>query len=70
VTDRIKAYVVTLEADVREDDAEAITGALKCIRGVLSVKPVVADISGHIAEERARQELGEKLWAVLYPKRV
>jgi len=68
MTDRIKCYVVTLEHDIRADDAVAVTAALKCIRGVLSVEPVVSNLDTHVAEARARQELGQKLWEVLYPK--
>lgn len=43
VTDRLSGYVVTLEADIREDDAKKITKALGMIKGVLSVEPVIAD---------------------------
>ncbi len=52
MTDRHSGYVVTLAKDIREDDAEAVITALKMIKGVVSVKPVVADVVMHIAEER------------------
>lgn len=53
MTDRHAGYVITLEEDVREDDAAAIKTALSMIKGVLSVEPVVSDPGLHIAEERA-----------------
>jgi hypothetical protein len=43
VTDRISGYIVTLDHDIREDDAKKITKALGMIKGVLSVEPVTAD---------------------------
>lgn len=65
MTDRYNAFLVVLERDIRDDDAEPILNALKQIRGVLSVKPHVAEYSDSIAAERARQELRMKLWNAL-----
>lgn len=67
MTDRLKGVIVTFERDIREDDAEAVLNAIRMIKGVLSVKPLVADVDFHIAEERVRQELTKKLWDVLHP---
>jgi hypothetical protein len=44
MTDRITAYLVTLEEPTREDDAEITLAALRQIRGVAAVKPVVRDV--------------------------
>lgn len=68
MTDRYYALTVILEKDMRDDDAENIIEAIKMIKGVLKVKPSIANPDTWMAEERARRELGEKLWAVLYPK--
>lgn len=44
MTDRHIAYMVTLADDVREDDAEeGILTALRMIKGVVDVRPVIAD---------------------------
>jgi ATP sulfurylase len=67
MTDRLKGVIVTFQNDVREDDAEAILNAIRMIKGVLSAKPLVSDVNQHMAEQRVRQELGEKLWKVIYP---
>jgi hypothetical protein len=40
VTTRHGGYVVVLENDIREDDAEAVINALKMTKGVVSVQPI------------------------------
>lgn len=52
MTDRHAGYVVTLARDIREDDAEAVITAISMVKGVVSVKPVVADVELHLAQER------------------
>ena len=53
MTDRHAGYVVTLAKDIRDDDAgESVLVAIRMIKGVISVEPVVADIETHIAEGR------------------
>lgn len=68
MTDRFNSLTVVLEKDMRDDDAEALIAAIRQLRGVLSVSGNVADPSDYIAQQRARHELGDKLWQVLYPK--
>lgn len=60
---------VTLENDIRDDDAENLVLALTALRGVIKVEPVISSADVHIAEARVRQELGSKLIEVLYPKK-
>jgi len=68
MTDRFNSLTVVLAKDVREDDAEDIMKAIGMIKGVISVKGRVVAAADYIAQQRVRQELSEKLWAVLYPK--
>jgi hypothetical protein len=68
VTDRIFAYTVILEREIRADDAEAIENAIRMVKGVAEVTPQVANASDYFAVETARRELGQKIWEVLYPK--
>jgi len=68
MTDRYHTLTVVLERDTRTDDAEALIAAIQQMRGVLKVSGVVSDMESHMAQQRARRELGEKLLAVLYPK--
>lgn len=68
MTDRYHTLTVVLERDTRDDDAEPLIAAIRQMRGVLSVTGVVVSPEAHMAQERARRELGEKLMAVLYPQ--
>lgn len=56
MTDRHSGYIVTLAEDIREDDAEYILNALRMVKGVASVKPLVGGWEVHVASER-RDEL-------------
>lgn len=69
MTDQHKGYVVVLEDDVREDDAEPIINAIKQVRGVLDVVPVdTRGLDDVIIEQRVRHDLGVKLFQVVYPE--
>lgn len=64
MTDRYAGYVVTMAGDMREDDARAVITAIQMIKGVISVKPVVADIESHIAAARRDSDWREALYAL------
>jgi len=68
MTEKLKAVIVTFEKNIRVDDAEPIMKAIEHIKGVLTVKPIGANIDQDIAEDRVRLDLGRKLMAVLYPE--
>jgi hypothetical protein len=65
VTDRHSAYIVTLDEDLRDDDAERIIAALGMVKGVLSVKPVVADVMSHIERERVNRQWRNALYDLM-----
>lgn len=56
MTDRHYAYIVTLDHDIREDDAQPLLEAIGCIKHVISVQPLVADHAIHSAEDRAKHK--------------
>ena len=65
MTDRHSGYVVVLQEDLREEDAEAVLNALRMTKGVLSVEPIVADFTaGTIAAMRVQSEIRAKLYAL------
>lgn len=68
MSDRVKAFIVTLERDNRDDDCESLRDAIRCFQGVLSVEPVKADVQGHVAEQRAVAYWRDRLADVLWPK--
>ena len=66
MTDRHEAYIVILDKPIREDDAEeGILNAIRCLKSVIAVKPVVSDATTQIAEVRARRAIREKLLAIV-----
>lgn len=65
MSDHYYAYTVVLERDVRDDDAEHITHALKMIKGVASVKPHVADTALMAATMRAKSSFRDKLYELV-----
>ncbi len=69
MTDRVSALTVVLDQDIRVDDVEFIMNAIRAIRHVQSVKPIVSDWKLHVAEERVRREIYEKIFDVVYPDR-
>lgn len=64
----VKAFTVYLVKDLKDEDADAVQAALSMVRGVLEVKPHEVESWDGLEQARARRELGEKLWEVLYPK--
>jgi hypothetical protein len=67
MTDRYAAFTVTLDQDIREDDAQAIINAIKMVKHVRSVTPHVANWEFHTAVERVRFEIWDKVREAIYP---
>lgn len=66
MTDRISSLVVVLDDDYREDDVQHLVEAIKCLKGVISVKPNVVDHSEYVARCRLRFELRDKILSLFY----
>lgn len=54
MTDRYSGFVVTLEDDIRSDDAEAVTKAISMVKGVLTVRPNLGGSTTCMAEDRVK----------------
>lgn len=65
MTDRYYALTVVLDRDIRSDDAESLIAAIRLLRGVLSVEPLVSTPDTWMAEERAKSELKRKIFDAL-----
>ena len=61
MTDRLSAFIVVLESDMREDDAQAILDAIGMIRGVHSVEPHVSDVGELVSRSRIKHEILNRL---------
>jgi hypothetical protein len=66
MTDRFKGLIVALDKDYRDDDAESIIEAIKMVKGVLEVKPVVAKIDDCVIKIRVAEEMEKKLLKALH----
>ncbi len=58
MTERYSGFVVVLDEDRREDDSEAIIQAIRQLKGVLKVEPVVSDPAIHIAHQSSQGRNG------------
>lgn len=65
MTDRHAGYVVVLDDDIREDDAQFVINALRMVKGVVAVEPVAGDHQLLIAQQRVRAEARERVVALL-----
>ncbi len=65
MTERLKGFVVHLEEHIREDDAQPIIDAIRMIKYVLAVRPLVADYEHIMAVDEAKHDLKKKVYDVL-----
>ncbi len=65
MTDRYIGFLVTLEKEMRCDDAESIITALKMVKGVSSVKPYVANLEDYLLYEKGKNEIRIKVMEFL-----
>lgn len=65
MTDRFNALIVVLESDIREDTAEPLISAIRQLRGVIDVTGSIVSISDHVAQLRAKHDLGNKILEIL-----
>ena len=60
MTDRIAGYVVTLDKDMRDDDVESTTNAIRMVKGVIGVQPLISSPEILIAY-RAKNKIWSKI---------
>lgn len=65
MSDRHYAYTVILAKDTRDDDSEAILNAIRMVKGVEAVTPLLATPELAVAESRARRAYRVALEALL-----
>jgi hypothetical protein len=53
------------ETDLREDDAQSIIAAIKQLRGVSEVSPVITTTADHFARRRIKQTFLKDVYAFL-----
>lgn len=67
MTDRFNTLTVVLEEPMREDDAQKLIDGIRFFKGVLDVKGDVACPADYMALTRIRNEIGTKIFNVIYP---
>jgi hypothetical protein len=66
---KYSSLTVVLDADLSEEQMVPLIAAVGQMRGVLSVQGGPVDMMAeHVASARVRREIGEKLYAVVYPE--
>lgn len=62
MTDRYGAYIVVLDQDYRDDSGgEHVLDAIRMIKGVIKVEPVVSTYEMHMAHARRDREWATRL---------
>jgi len=64
MTDRHIGYIVTLDKSIRSD-CDSILDAIRMIKGVVSVRPVIEGPDHDIAVQKAKHEIEERPWKAL-----
>ena len=62
MSDRINGFVVVLDKDYKDEDVEATIKAIEQIKGVVAVKPNIVTGNEHIATERTKLKIVNKLY--------
>ena len=65
MTDRLKGLVVMFDGDIREDDAESIINAIRMVKYVKAVEPLMANPGDWVTAEKTRKEIEDRVLAVL-----
>jgi len=65
MTDRLKGFIVTLDGDIREDDAETIKNAISMIKGVVAVSGSVVDSDDYFNRSKINSEVRQKLYNLI-----
>lgn len=65
MSNRLNALTVSLDRDIRDDDAEVIINAIKAIRGVNGVTGNIVDPDSYVAQRRSNNIVREKLFQLM-----
>ena len=68
MTDRVNAFIVYLEKDIREDDVESLVAALYQMKFVLNVEKNVvgSNIDVEVEGYRQKKELFDKIYNLFW----
>lgn len=65
MTDRIRHITITLDRDLRDDDAKGILDAIGRIKGVATVEPRIVTGGDILARAAVAAEIGPRLYTAI-----
>ncbi len=65
MTNRVKALIVILDNDYRDDDADEIVNAIEVLKGVLNIKKHIFTSDDVINRERIKYEIRNQIGEIL-----
>lgn len=68
MSERTGGLIVALDGIHRVDDVEKVMDAIRMIKGVSGVTPMVASPETYIATQIAKADIAKRLWDVLNEK--
>lgn len=68
MSDDYHSILVTFDRDLAEEEVNALEAALRQFKHVIGVHRNATDFNVIMAHDRAKRELGQKLWEILYPR--
>lgn len=68
MTDRYKGFLVTVQGELRSDEADNIINALKMVKGVENVFPYVKEAEDYMMEGKAKRDAYNDILQVIYKK--
>jgi Na+-translocating ferredoxin:NAD+ oxidoreductase RnfC subunit len=66
MSDHYSGFIVTLDDEIKDEHAERIIEAIRMIKHVATVEPIVATMEHHNAKAMARMDLQRELRGVLF----
>lgn len=61
MADKVAGYIIALDQDLDEDEAELVSDALRMIRGVSCVKRLSSNLNVNVGQMRERDAIRTKL---------
>lgn len=65
MAEKVKGFIVTLQNDIRQSEAEAVGQLLTHIQGVISVDTIEGDVKDIIIKQKITHEVREKLYKII-----
>ena len=65
MTDRLNGVTVVFEKPIRDDDAEYLINAIRMLKHVVRVEPIIRTGDSELEQIRIKSEIRDKLYAFM-----